>query len=69
MVKVSSGANTQDMELAGKTIAEVKQELKDVLNISDDANAVISGDNVETTYVLQNGDVLEFIKKSGDKGR
>lgn len=68
-IKVVCGANTQDMDnLEGKTVAEVKQGLKEVLNIPDDAQAIISGDNVENNYSLRDGDVLEFVKPSGTKG-
>jgi len=69
MVTAVCGANAQDLELAGKTVSQVRQELKDVLNIGEDSNAIISGDNVENDYVLRDGDVLEFVKRSGTKGK
>lgn len=69
-IKVVCGANQQEFDnLEGKTVSEVRQALADVLNIPADAQAIISGDNVEVTYQLRPGDVLEFIKKSGEKGQ
>jgi hypothetical protein len=68
-IKVVCGANTQEMEgLEGKTVAEVKEGFREVLNIPDGARAIVSGDNVENVYVLRAGDVLEFVKPSGKKG-
>lgn len=68
-IKVVCGANSQEMDnLEGKTVADVKQGFKEVLNIPDDAQAIISGDNVENSYALRAGDVLEFVKPSGTKG-
>jgi len=68
-IKVVCGANTQEMDnLEGKTVAEIKEGLKEVLNIPDGAQAIISGDNVENGYTLRAGDVLEFVKPSGTKG-
>lgn len=67
-IKVACGANTQDAEVAGMTVAEVRRSMQDVLNIPEDAEAIISGDNVNNTYTLREGDVLEFVKKSGEKG-
>jgi hypothetical protein len=69
MVTVVCGANSNSYELEGKTVAEAREVLKEVLNIPEGSNAAISGDNVEGTYILQGNDVLEFAKKSGDKGQ
>lgn len=68
MIDVVCGANSQQVDLEGKTVAEAKEALKEVLNIPDDAQAILSGDNVDNTYILRQGDKLEFIKRSGDKG-
>jgi len=68
-IKVVCGANTHEGEFVGMTVGEVRQQLKDVLNIADEAQTSVSGDVVKDDYVLKEGDNLEFIKKAGDKGQ
>jgi len=68
MIKVVCGANSQEVEVAGKSIGEVRKLLGETLNIPKDAKPVISGDNVSDNYVIKPGDTLEFIKPSGEKG-
>jgi hypothetical protein len=67
--KVVCGANSQDGDLTGLTVAEIKQAYKDILNIDDASEAIISGDKVDNGYRLADGDTLEFVKKSGKKGQ
>jgi len=68
-IKVVCGANTQELEdFEGKSVSEVREGLAEALNIPDDARAIITGDNVNDGYCLQDGDVLEFVRPSGDKG-
>ena len=68
-ITVVCGANSQDFDnLTGQSVSEIKEALREVFNIPEDAQAIISGDNVENVYLLQNGDVLEFVRPSGTKG-
>ncbi len=67
-VKVINGVNVLDADVAGKTVAEVRAMSKQALNIDDEAKAIVNGDEVKSTYVLEAGDELEFVKKSGTKG-
>lgn len=67
-VKVVCGANTECFELEGQDIASVRDTLAEVMNIPDGAQVRVSGNGVEETYQLQNGDVVEFIQPSGSKG-
>jgi len=69
IVKVVCGANSQEFgNIAGKTIGEVRKTLRDILNIPDEARAVVDEQDAPEGYPLEVGDVLEFIKPAGQKG-
>ena len=67
-IQVSCGANSAEFPVLGKTVGAVQEFLKEVLNIDRVAEGKVSGKAVSTSYVLQEGDVLEFIKPAGRKG-
>jgi len=67
-VQVSCGANTAEFPVIGKTVGAVQEFLKEVLNIDRIAEGQVNGKTSTTSYVLQEGDVLEFIKPAGRKG-
>lgn len=67
VVKVVCGANEQEVA-AGLSVAEVRKDQKEILNIADDADALVNGDKVDEDYILEEGDQLEFVKAAGDKG-
>jgi len=68
-VKVSHGSQEMEVDVAGKTIAYVRENLGTILNVTIDAKAWIDGKVVddENTILLANSS-LEFIKASGVKG-
>lgn len=68
MVTVRSGANSADVEFAGKTVGQARQELAEALNISADARATLGGKAVDDDYTLRNGDSLVFTKQTAEKG-
>ena len=67
-IQVSCGANSADFPVLGKSVGAVQEFLKEVLNIDRLAEGQVSGKSVKADYVLQEGDVLEFIKPAGRKG-
>jgi hypothetical protein len=67
-VQVSCGANAGPFEVVGRSIAEVSNLLREVLNIEILATPLVNGRAVSTTYVLKTGDSLEFLKPAGRKG-
>jgi len=67
-VTVYCGANTQCLDLKGKTIEEAITILAEVMNIPEGAQIVVDGENMKRDYVLHDGNRLEFIKPSGQKG-
>jgi len=55
--------------IAGKSVSEVRQSLKEPLNIDPRALALVNGRDVAASYVLKQGDQLEFVRLAGEKGR
>lgn len=68
-VCVVHGANQNYFNVAGLTVSQIKQKLRDVINVSADAEAYISSKLVNNEYVVQEGQHLEFLKDTGVKGK
>ncbi|MEI7765030.1 MAG: hypothetical protein WCI93_00425 [bacterium] len=68
MVKVISGVNQIEAGLAGQSVTSVRNMLSQPLNIDSAAKPVVGGETVNEDYVLTDGDELEFVKSSGEKG-
>ncbi len=69
LITVTCGANTSAFgEISGKSIAQLRADLADVLNIAPNAKVIVSGEDVGEDYVLQPGDRVEFVRPSGRKG-
>jgi len=68
MNKIVSGVNTLDGGLAGKSVSEIRNMLSQPLNIDSSSKAVVDGEEVNEEYVLGEGQELEFVKASGEKG-
>jgi hypothetical protein len=68
-VQVTYGANSTSFDnLAGNTVGDVRETLKQVFNIPNDAQPLVNGENVADRYRLKANDSLEFIKQAGVKG-
>jgi hypothetical protein len=67
-ITVSSGANSGNFPVVGKTVGAVKAFLKEVLNVDEMSSGLVNGSEVGNDYVLKNGDRLEFLKPAGKKG-
>jgi hypothetical protein len=67
-VRVSYGVHHLDAAIAGKSVGEVRQALKEPLNIDPRALALVNGRDVASSYVLKEGDQLEFVRLAGEKG-
>jgi hypothetical protein len=67
-IRVSCGAAAGDFTVCGKTVGAVSEFLREVLNIDRMAQGVVNGNTVDGSYVLKDGDNLEFLKAAGRKG-
>ena len=70
-LKVICGANTQELEgMTGYTIREVRDSMREVLNIGDDHNVIlVDGRRVEDMGRFLNGtEEIEFKRPAGQKG-
>jgi hypothetical protein len=68
LVKVSYGVHNLEAAIAGKSVSEVRQSLKEPLNIDPRALALVNSRDVKASYVLRQGDQLEFVRLAGEKG-
>ncbi len=67
-IRVSCGASSGEFPVVGKTTSAVKGFLKEVLNISTMSSPLINGKQAPETYVIKEGDEVEFLKPAGQKG-
>lgn len=67
---VSCGANELNLEkFIGLSLASIKSKYGEMLNIPSDCEVQVNGDQVDSLeYIVQDGDEVEFVKKSGSKG-
>ena len=67
-IHVSCGASTGSFPVVGKTVREVGEFLREVLNVDRLSTGLVNGKEVDASYVLKSGDRLEFLKPAGRKG-
>ena len=67
-VHVQYGVHALEANLAGRTVADVRQALRQALNISPQAVAIVDGREVEEGVILVAGQQLEFVRLAGEKG-
>ena len=68
LVKISYGVHVLTAAIAGKSVGEVRQALKEPLNIDPRALALVNGREASASLVLKEGDQLEFVRLAGEKG-
>ena len=63
-VTVSCGVDSETSpELAGMTVAQLREMFRHTMNIGPHAVAVVRGKEVGEDYVAKPGDSVEFVKK------
>lgn len=67
-IQVSCGASSGRFPVVGRTVREVSEFLKEILNVDSLSSGLVNGREVSSDYVLKSKDTLEFIKPSGRKG-
>jgi molybdopterin converting factor small subunit len=68
-VTVRHGVNsTSSDSVAGKTVAEVREQLEEVLNIPESAQVRVNGSPAGEDNEIADGSTVEFVKVAGEKG-
>jgi len=67
-IQVSCGASSGTFPVAGRTVKEVGEFLREVLNVDKLSTGLVNGKDAAADYVLKAGDSLEFLKPAGKKG-
>lgn len=62
------GIHALSVGVAGKTVREAREVLRQALNISPRAIAIVDGQEVDEGQVLLPGQHLEFVRMAGEKG-
>lgn len=67
-ISVSFGVNDLNIDANGKTVQQVRSQLREALSMSGAEDARVNNDVADDTQVLNDGDELEFVKAAGKKG-
>jgi len=67
-INVSCGASSGNFPVAGRTVKQVGEFLREVLNVDQLSTGLVNGREVGADYILKEGDTLEFLKPAGKKG-
>ncbi len=67
-IQVSCGASSGAFPVADRTVKEVGEFLREVLNVDQLSTGLVNGQEVSADYKLKPGDALEFLKPAGKKG-
>jgi hypothetical protein len=65
---VSCGASSGNFPVVGRTVKQVGEFLREVLNVDKLSTGLVNGKEVDGDYVLRQSDNLEFLKPAGKKG-
>ena len=67
-VNIESGVNSMSLDVAGTSVASVISTVKSILNLDGEESVKVNGNDVDADYIVQDGDKIEFVKASGEKG-
>jgi len=67
-IQVTCGASSGAFPVEGKSVSEVGEFLREVLNVDKLSTGLVNGKEVPGGYTLKSGDSLEFMKPAGRKG-
>ncbi len=69
MATVHHGLLTENLPVAGMTVAEVRRRFADRLDLDPRSTAQIDGNDVSNDTIVRSGQLLMFTRNSGEKGR
>lgn len=67
-VQVIHGIYAHSLPLVGMSIGEARGELQERLRLDPESAAIVDGVEVDDGTILGEGQVLNFVKPSGEKG-
>ncbi len=67
-IQVSCGASSGNFPVAGRSVKEVGDFLREVLNVDRLSTGLVNGKEAQADYILKPGDTLEYLKPAGKKG-
>lgn len=67
-VRLISGANSESLNLNGQTVAAIRERFASAFTISPAAGATINGETADETETVYDGDTLQFVKETAEKG-
>jgi hypothetical protein len=65
---VTCGASSGNFPVVGRSVKQVGEFLREVLNVDRLSTGLVNGKEVDGDYILAQGDNLEFLKPAGKKG-
>jgi len=65
---MACGANDGNFTVVGNTITAALNTFGDILNADIKSTPLVNGEEVNSEYILKEGDVVEFLKPAGQKG-
>lgn len=68
MITVIFGVNEMNLQLAGKTIAEIRSAVSPLLGLTGKEKVLLNSERLEAATEIEDGDIVEFVKESGEKG-
>jgi sulfur carrier protein ThiS len=57
-----------NLRLAGKTVGAAIEQYAAVFNLPTDATVMVNGESVDRAYVIEEGDTIEIVRATGQKG-
>ena len=68
-VTIRHGVNSINSDtVAGKTVADVREQAAEILNVPESAQVRVNGNPAEEDAVIADGSTVEFVKVAGEKG-
>ena len=68
-VTVRHGVNSISSDtVVGKTVAEVREQVEEVLNVPASSQARVNGNPAADDDEIADGSTVEFVKVAGEKG-
>ncbi len=68
-VLVSHGTFAEELPVGGMTVAQVRSRFRDRLSIHPQAMALLAGHAVDDDTIVEQGQVLTFVRPAGEKGQ